>query len=261
MATIYLNPKQSTKPTIYGQEVPKLLSLKGVVNVIKGKAVLVGDKVVGTGLGYAVERGEVKAGTIALGTGGSGGAGAIKLVKGVTKELFKTPYRAGGTIVGAGALSVSPTLRKKAANLPVSLFEAGKTAGDIIEDKLKPSGGAVANALKTAGIVGAAAVGGAVVSKIVSGLGKSKKKEKTENGGIPTTGAVLTPLPASTDIATTTAKQQPLAPTTEELIEEPKATARAKETKPIRVNQKVNIAIKNTATGQRKRYLKNVVYA
>ena len=105
---------------------------------------------------------------------GAARKGIVALGKGVGRKVAAKPLRfAVGGLVGVGALTTSPTLRKKLVGAPKSLFEAGKTIGEGTEQIIAgdPKGGltTLQKGLLGAGVVGAAVAGGIGIAKLIKG--------------------------------------------------------------------------------------------
>ena len=109
-----------------------------------------------------------------------------KAVPTVAKTTLGTPARAATTVLSAGALTASPTVRKAAVNLPKTVFKTGETIGKTIEkspDKEKLGEIAAKTALIGAG-AGVVAAGALLIPK-VAGAVKDKITKNDQLTGTP----------------------------------------------------------------------------
>jgi hypothetical protein len=111
------------------------------------------------------------------------GKTALEIGKTTAKTTLGTPGRAATTLLTAGVLTSSPTVRSAALNLPKTIFTTGKVIGETIEkspDKDKFSEVAAKTLTLGAGaglLAGALMVTPAVVSKTKDILTKEKTPE------------------------------------------------------------------------------------
>lgn len=213
--------------------------------------------------GLGISAAIIGGGTLAAANPALAGRAAAGLARGVGKTAFGSPTRAGLTILGAGALSTSPTLRRAAARTPQTLFKTGKKLG-LEAEKQREQSDKIPKTL-TAGLAGAGLglIAPSAFEKFKDII--ARRKESVQFRPLPSSFAGAVPASPQQAIPTDASgvSAVPVASETEELLTEkaqrPKRKRRKTRSKPF--SQKISQSVRiNIDQRKSKRYIRQKIY-